>query len=63
MTMPPWLRKLALAVHITASIGWTGSVAAFLALAVVGLQSQDVLLVGSMYLAMDVSCLENCNRE
>jgi hypothetical protein len=55
MTMPPWLRKLALAVHVTASIGWMGSVAAFLALAVVGLQSRDALLVRSMYLAMDVT--------
>jgi hypothetical protein len=55
MTMPPWLRKLALAVHVAASIGWMGSVAAFLTLAVVGLQSQDALLVRSMYLAMDVT--------
>lgn len=55
MIMPPWLRKLALVVHVTASVGWTGSVAAFLALAVVGLQSQDAILVSSMYLAMDVT--------
>ena len=55
MIMPPWLRKLALVVHVTASVGWTGSVAAFLALAIVGLQSQDAILVSGMYLAMDVT--------
>jgi hypothetical protein len=55
MTMPLWLRKLALVVHVTASVGWTGSVAAFLALAVVGLQSQDAILVSGVYLAMDVT--------
>ncbi len=55
MMMPPWLRKLALVVHVTASVGWTGSVAAFLALALVGLQSQDAILVSGMYLAMDVT--------
>lgn len=55
MTMPPWLRKFALVIHVTASVGWIGSVAAFLALAIVGLQSQDAILVSGMYLAMDVT--------
>lgn len=57
MIMPAWLRKLALVVHVTASVGWTGSVAAFLALAVVGLQSQDAILASGMYLAMDVTAV------
>ena len=52
--MPPWLRKLALVVHITASVGWAGAVAAFLALALVGLTSHDAIVVSSMYVAMDV---------
>lgn len=55
MIMPPWLRKLVLVVHVTTSVGWTGSVAAFLALALVGLQSQDAILASGMYLAMDVT--------
>jgi hypothetical protein len=55
MTMPPWLRKLALATHITASVGWLGSVAAFLALAITGLNGQDAFLVTGAYLAMDVT--------
>ena len=54
MTMPPWLRKLSLSLHITASVGWTGAVAAFLALAIVGLNGQDALLVSGVYVAMDV---------
>lgn len=54
MTMSPWLRKLALVVHISASVGWTGAVAAFLALAVVGLISRDALAVSGVYVAMDV---------
>jgi len=55
MTMPPWLRKLALAIHITASVGWLGAVAAFLALAITGLNGQDAFLVSGAYLAMDVT--------
>jgi hypothetical protein len=55
MIMPSWLRKLGLVVHVTASVGWIGSVAAFLALALVGLQSQDAILVSGVYLAMDVT--------
>ena len=54
MMMPSWLRKLALVVHITASVGWTGAVAAFLALAIVGLTSHDAIVVSGMYVAMDV---------
>lgn len=52
MTMTPRLRKLALTAHITASVGWLGAVAAFLALAIAGLTSGDVQLVRSVYLAM-----------
>jgi hypothetical protein len=55
MIMPPWLRKLALALHVTASVGWIGAIAAFLALAIVGLQSRDAILVSGVYLAMEVT--------
>jgi hypothetical protein len=54
MLMPPALRKLALIVHITASVGWTGAVAAFLALAVAGITSENPEVVRSAYVAMDV---------
>jgi len=54
MTMTPGLRKLALIAHITCSVGWLGADAGFLALALIGLTSQDVQLVRGTYLAMGV---------
>ena len=53
MTMPPWLRTLALTVHVTSSVGWLGAVAAFLGIAVVGLTSPDPLTVRAAYLVME----------
>jgi hypothetical protein len=52
MTMSPGLRKLALAVHVTSSVGWLGAVAAFLALSIVGLTSHDSQTVRGTYLVM-----------
>jgi hypothetical protein len=53
MTMTPGLRKLALTAHITSSVGWLGAVAGFLALAVVGLTSDDAQTVRGAYLVME----------
>jgi hypothetical protein len=53
MIMPPRLRKFALTAHVTSSVGWLGAVAAFLALAVVGLTSQDAQTVRGTYLVME----------
>ena len=55
MIMTPGLRKFALFTHITSSVGWLGSVAAFLALAIAGVSSQDSQLVRSAYLAMHLT--------
>jgi hypothetical protein len=52
--MAPPLRKAMLTVHVTASVGWLGAVAASLALAVAALTSRDVQVVRAAYLAMDV---------
>jgi len=52
MTMTPRLRKFALIAHITASVGWIGADATFLALAVAGLTSPDAQMVRAAYLAM-----------
>ena len=52
--MTPGLRKFALTTHVTSSVGWLGSVAAFLALALAGIGSQDPQLVQAAYLAMHV---------
>jgi hypothetical protein len=54
MMMPPLVRKLALIMHVTCSVGWIGAVTAFLALAIVGLTSQDALVVQAAYVAMDL---------
>lgn len=53
MIMTPRARKFALTLHVTASVGWLGAVAAFLALAVVGLTSSDDRTVRGVYLVME----------
>lgn len=55
MLMPPRMRKFALVAHVTASVGWLGAVATFLALALSGLNGTDVLEVRAAYVAMDVT--------
>ena len=55
MTMTPGLRKFALTTHVTSSVGWLGAVGAFLALAIVGVGSQDPQIVRAVYLAMHVT--------
>jgi hypothetical protein len=51
-SLNPLSRKLILTAHITFAVGWLGAVAAFLALAIVGLYTQDVQLVRAVYMAM-----------
>jgi hypothetical protein len=53
MNMSPGLRRFALTLHVVSSVGWLGAVATFLALAVVGLTSQDAQRVRSAYLVME----------
>lgn len=53
MTSP--FRKFMLTAHIIFSVGWLGAVVVFLAHAIVGVTSQDALLVRTAYLAMDLS--------
>jgi hypothetical protein len=52
--MPPGVRRFSLTVHVTASVGWLGAVATFLALAVVGLVSSDEPTIRGTYIATDV---------
>jgi hypothetical protein len=51
--MTPRLRKFALTAHIVSSVGWLGSIVAFLALAVAGVTSQDAQLVRAVYLVAE----------
>ena len=54
MQLSPGPRKLALTAHVMSSVGWLGAVAAFLALALTGLNSDDTQLARAVYPAMDV---------
>jgi hypothetical protein len=51
--MTPWLRKLALTLHITTSVGWLGAVAGVFGLALVGLVSDDAEAARAAYIAME----------
>jgi hypothetical protein len=55
MMMSSSLRKVTLTAHVTSSIGWFGAVSAFLALALVGMTSQDPEIVRAAYLMMGVT--------
>ncbi|MFD8376303.1 hypothetical protein ACFV2Z_37070 [Streptomyces sp. NPDC059688] len=55
MAMAPGLRKFALTAHVASSVGWLGSVTAFLVLAVVGLAGQDGQRARGAYLALEVT--------
>jgi hypothetical protein len=54
MMMTPEVRKLGLTAHVSSSLGWFGSVVAFLALAISGLTSSETQIVRAAYLAMDM---------
>ena len=54
MSLKPGLRKIVLTLHITASTGLLGAIAAFLTLAVAGFTARDEGLVRGAYLAMQV---------
>jgi hypothetical protein len=52
--MTPGLRKFVRTAHVIFSVGWLGTVAGFLALAIAGLTSQDIQIVRASYLAMEL---------
>jgi hypothetical protein len=51
--MPPALRKFALAVHLTLSIGWIGAVAAYIPFDVATVTTKDAQTLRAAYLAME----------
>src|SRR5918996_1493965 len=55
MTMPPGLRKFALAAHLTVSLGWIGAVVAYLALGVAAATSQDAQTVRAAWITMELT--------
>lgn len=52
--MPPAVRRLSLAVHLTVSVGWIGALAAYLALDLVASTGTDPARLRAAYLAMDL---------
>lgn len=54
MTMPPALRKFALTVHLTVSVGWIGVVVAYLVLGITTVTMQDVRTGRAAWIAMDL---------
>lgn len=53
VVIAPGLRKLALAIHLSASVGWIGAVAAYLTLDVVVASAGDPAAVRSAWLGME----------
>ncbi len=54
-SLTPPLRKLTLTAHVTASVGWLGALAVFLAHALASLMSQDEQMVRAVSLAMSIT--------
>jgi hypothetical protein len=52
--MTPRLRKFALTAHVTSSVGWFGTVAAFQALAIAAVTSREPDAVRGFYMAMEL---------
>jgi hypothetical protein len=53
--MTPGVRKFALTVHLTCSVGWIGAVAAYLALGLAAVTSSDAPTVRAAWIAMDLT--------
>jgi hypothetical protein len=51
--MTAGVRKAALVTHVVASVGWLGTVVAYLVLAMIGLTTRDAELAAASYLAAD----------
>lgn len=55
MVMAPSIRNLALTVHVTASVGWAGALAVFLAHALASAMSEDEQIVRAAAVAMGLT--------
>jgi hypothetical protein len=54
MILRPRVRKLTLSVHLAVSVGWIGTVVAYLALGVAAVTSGDLRTVRAAWIAMDL---------
>lgn len=53
MIMTAGVRKLALSIHLVASLGWVGAVVAYLALGISAVTAADAQTVGAAWIAME----------
>ncbi|GGK37060.1 hypothetical protein GCM10008955_33710 [Deinococcus malanensis] len=54
MSLVPGVRKAALTLHITASVGWVGAAISYLVLAVAAMNSHDVQMLRTAWMGMEV---------
>ena len=54
MNLPPRLRRFTLSVHLAVSVGWVGTVVAYLALGIAAVRSDDVQIVRSAWIGMEL---------
>src|SRR4051794_40618730 len=54
MTPSPSLRKLVLFVHLTSSLGWVGSVVAYIALGISASTTRDAETIRAAWIAMEL---------
>ena len=54
MMMTPRVRKLALTAHVTSSVGWLGTAAAFQALAIAAVMSREPTTMRGFYVGMEL---------
>jgi hypothetical protein len=55
VTMPPALRKFALATHLAFSVGWIGAVIAYLALSLAAMTSRETQMVRAAWIGMELT--------
>jgi hypothetical protein len=55
VTLSPLLRKLALTVHLTSSVGWIGAVIAYLALGIAAVTSGDTQTIRAAWTGMELT--------
>ena len=55
MTMPPALRKFALATHLAFSVGWIGAVIAYLALSLAAMTGREAQTVRAAWIGMELT--------
>jgi hypothetical protein len=54
MTMNPSLRKFALTIHLTSSVGWIGAVVAYLVIVIAAMTRQDTEMLRAAWITLEL---------